>query len=147
MSDVQQPETPSTMALTTQIVAAYVAGNQLPMTELPSLIRNVYSTLTAQAGSDVASSEPPRKPAVSVKASLGDDFIICLEDGVKLKMLKRYLRSKYGMSPEGYRAKWNLPPTYPMVAPAYARKRSEFAKSIGLGRVPAGAKRPRKPKK
>jgi predicted transcriptional regulator len=81
-----------------------------------------------------------------VKKSIGDDFIICLEDGKRLKMLKRYLRSNYGLSPEEYRAKWGLPPDYPMVAPAYARQRSDFAKKIGLGRVPASAGRGRRKK-
>ncbi len=117
------------------IVAAYVAQNALPAAGIPDLIRSVYETLGAlgQAPAPVRSTEK-QKPAVPVSKSVHDDYIVCLEDGKRLKMLKRYLRSRYDMSPEEYRRKWGLPPDYPMVAPAYAARRSDFAKQIGLGR-------------
>ena len=129
MSDVKPENGKSTdhlLQLATGIVSSYVSHNQVPMTEVPVILKNVHSALSglmSGVGVDAANSA---KPAVSVKKSIGDDFIICLEDGKKLKMLKRYLRSNYNMSPEEYRAKWSLPPDYPMVAPAYARQRSEF---------------------
>ncbi len=122
------------LRLATDIVAAYVSHNQVPAAEVPNMIRSVHGALgTLREG---ATEEPavPQKPAVAVKKSVTDDYIICLEDGKKLKMLKRYLRSNYDMSPEEYRAKWGLPADYPMVAPNYAAQRSEFAKKIGLGR-------------
>ena len=120
--------------LTVNLVCSYVSRNQVPMSELPSLIAMFHSALTGAAAGHAVEAE--RKPAVTVKKSIGDDYIICLEDGKKLTMLKRYLRSQYNMSPEEYRKKWDLPHDYPMVAPAYARLRSQFAKKIGLGRVP-----------
>lgn len=120
--------------LTANLVASYVSRNQVPMSEVPSLIATFHNALTAAASGSMP--EPDRKPAVPVKKSVADDYIICLEDGKKLRMLKRYLRSQYNMSPEEYRKKWDLPHDYPMVAPAYARLRSAFAKKIGLGRVP-----------
>jgi predicted transcriptional regulator len=119
-----------------RIVDAYIRGNQIPSTEVPGLIHNVHSVLSDLASGRPATETP--KPPVSIKKSIGDDFIICLEDGKKLTMLKRYLRAQYDMSPEDYRKKWDLPPDYPMVAPAYARLRSTFAKKIGLGRIPTG---------
>jgi predicted transcriptional regulator len=117
------------------IVAAYVAQNSLPATGIPDLIRSVYDAF----GGLCQAPAPPRptekqKPAVPISKSVHEDFIVCLEDGKRLKMLKRYLRSRYDMSPEEYRRKWSLPPDYPMVAPAYAARRSDFAKQIGLGR-------------
>jgi predicted transcriptional regulator len=120
--------------LTANLVCSYVSRNQVPMSELGGLISTFHAALTSAAAGHVAEAE--RKPAVTVKKSIGDDYIICLEDGKKLTMLKRYLRSQYNMSPEEYRKKWDLPHDYPMVAPAYARLRSAFAKKIGLGRVP-----------
>jgi predicted transcriptional regulator len=120
--------------LTVNLVSSYVSRNQVPMGELAGLITMCHEALTGAAAGQTG--EPDRKPAVTVKKSIGDDFIICLEDGKKLTMLKRYLRSQYNMSPEEYRKKWDLPHDYPMVAPAYARLRSAFAKRIGLGRVP-----------
>jgi predicted transcriptional regulator len=120
--------------LTVNLVCSYVSRNQVPMSELSGLIATFYGALTGAASGHVIEGE--RKPAVTVKKSIGDDYIICLEDGKKLTMLKRYLRSQYNMSPEEYRKKWDLPHDYPMVAPAYARLRSAFAKKIGLGRVP-----------
>jgi predicted transcriptional regulator len=132
--------------LATGIVSSYVSHNQVPMTEVPVILKNVHSALAGLMSGTGIDAANAAKPAVSVKKSIGDDFIICLEDGKRLKMLKRYLRSNYSMSPEEYRAKWGLPPDYPMVAPAYARQRSDFAKKIGLGRVPASAGRGRRKK-
>ena len=124
--------------LTADIVAAYVGNHVVPVSELPSLIADVHAALnnTTQPAAAVEApvvAEKP-KPPVPVKKSIQHDYIICLEDGKKLKMLKRYLRSRYDMSPEDYRRRWGLPPDYPMVAPAYAARRSDFAKQIGLGR-------------
>lgn len=132
--------TDSLVDLTVNLVSSYVSRNQVPMSELPSIIATVHSALAHTAGRGGASADSERKPAVPVKKSVGDDFIICLEDGKKLTMLKRYLRSQYNMSPEDYRKKWDLPHDYPMVAPAYARLRSAFAKKIGLGRVPVASR-------
>jgi predicted transcriptional regulator len=134
------------LQLATGIVSSYVSHNQVPMSEVPTIIKSVHSVLAGLVSGTVSDTGSSAKPAVPVKKSVGDDFIICLEDGKKLKMLKRYLRSNYNMSPEEYRAKWGLPADYPMVAPAYARQRSEFAKKIGLGRVPASAGRGRRKK-
>lgn len=115
------------------IVSAYVSNNAVQSGELPDLIRDVHETLTTLGnGHDRG---PAKKPAVSIKNSITDDFLICLEDGKKFKSLKRHLRSKYGLSPEEYREKWGLPYDYPMVAPSYARKRSALAKEMGLGKV------------
>lgn len=121
--------------ITGDIVAAYVTKNSISAADLPDLIRNIYATF-----STLGQAEPPaaavtvQKPAVSASKSITEDYIICLEDGKKLKMLKRYLRTQYGLTPEEYRRKWKLPADYPMVAPAYAERRSNFAKEIGLGR-------------
>ena len=117
------------------IVAAYVAQNTLPLSGIPDLIRSVYDALSTLGQAPVLPRlTEKQKPAVPVSKSVHEDFIVCLEDGKRLKMLKRYLRSRYDMSPEEYRRKWSLPPDYPMVAPAYAARRSDFAKQIGLGR-------------
>lgn len=125
-----------------QIVAAYLGRQVVTAADLQTVIRDTHATITSLAAGNAAPKASATEPAVSIKKSIGDDFIICLEDGKKLKMLKRYLRTKYDMTPEQYRAKWHLPSNYPMVAPAYARQRSEFAKSIGLGRsAPAKKKR------
>lgn len=134
------------LQLATGIVSSYVSHNQVPMSEVPTIIKSVHSVLAGLVSGTVSDAGSSAKPAVPIKKSVGDDFIICLEDGKKLKMLKRYLRSNYNLSPEEYRAKWGLPADYPMVAPAYARQRSEFAKKIGLGRVPASAGRGRRKK-
>jgi len=120
------------LKLVTEIVTAYVSKNPVSADELPQIIRNVHATLGG-----LGSAEPralPRAPAVSIKKSVQDEYIVCLEDGKKLKMLKRYLRARYKMTPDEYRARWNLPSDYPMVAPNYAQKRSDFAKKIGLGK-------------
>ena len=119
------------LELTTEIVAAYVSNNPVQSSELSNLIRNVHETLRSLSGTPVESIDA--KPAVSVKKSVTDDFLICLEDGKKFKSLKRHLRAKYDMTPEEYREKWGLPYDYPMVAPSYARKRSKLAKDMGLG--------------
>ena len=132
------------ITLTSDIVAAHVANNEVSVTDVPSLITTVYSAL-AGLGDPVTSQEEPPKPAVSVRASVKPDYIVCLEDGKKLKMLKRHLMTHYNLTPEEYRARWNLPADYPMVAPNYAATRRELAKKIGLGRKP-GQKRGRKPR-
>ncbi len=117
------------------IVASYVAQNTVAPAAIPELIRSVYDALSNLGQAPVAARPTEKqKPAVPISKSVQDDYIVCLEDGKRLKMLKRYLRSRYDMSPEEYRRKWSLPPDYPMVAPAYAARRSDFAKQIGLGR-------------
>jgi predicted transcriptional regulator len=121
--------------LAADIVSAYVSNNPVPANELASLIQEVHSALLRVTSGAVAaptSSEAP-KPAIAVKKSLNSDYIICLEDGKKFKSLKRHLRTQYNMSPEEYREKWGLPPDYPMVAPNYAKARSNLAKQMGLG--------------
>jgi predicted transcriptional regulator len=121
------------VAYATGIVSAYVRNNTLQTNELPDLIRSVHAALMDLSRPPCEVPEPP-KPAVPVKKSIYKDYLICLEDGLKFKSLKRHLRSKYGMSPEEYRAKWGLPADYPMVAPGYSEKRSKLAKKMGLGR-------------
>lgn len=122
------------MRMTTDIVAAFVANNKLSPDELTDLIRSVYRTLATLSGGAIERPAERPKPAAPINKSVQHDFIICLEDGKKLKMLKRYLRSTYNMTPDEYRKRWGLPADYPMVAPAYAARRSEFAKKIGLGK-------------
>ncbi len=122
-----------TMDMTVEIVSAFVGNNTLPAAELAALIHNVHQALNSIANGEETKVEAPKEPAVSVKKSISNDYIICLEDGRKYKSLKRHLRTKYGMSPEEYRAKWNLPKDYPMVAPNYAKARSDLAKQMGLG--------------
>ena len=122
------------LRLSADIVAAYVAQNSLAASDVPDIIRSVHETLRSLDNPQAAQSLEKQKPAVPISRSVQDDHIVCLEDGKKLKMLKRYLRTRYDLSPEDYRRKWNLPPDYPMVAPAYAARRSDFAKQIGLGR-------------
>ncbi|WAJ30551.1 MucR family transcriptional regulator [Antarcticirhabdus aurantiaca] len=121
------------MELTAEVVAAYVANNSLPVSDLPGLISEVYGALgRSNAVQQAAPAEKP-KPAVPVKKSVHDDFIVCLEDGKKFKSLKRHLMTHYNLSPEEYREKWDLPADYPMVAPNYAAARSRLAKQMGLG--------------
>lgn len=135
------PRAEDLLKLASDIVSAYVSNNPIPAADLPNMIRSVHATLGGLASEGGSEGIPGgHKPAVPVKKSITPDYIICLEDGKKLKMLKRYLRSNYGLTPEDYRAKWGLPADYPMVAPNYAAKRSEFAKKIGLGRHAAPAK-------
>lgn len=120
------------LRMTAEVVSAYVGNNMLPPTDIPDLIKAVHNALR---GLDTPGDRAEAlKPAVPVRRSVTPDYIVCLEDGKKLKMLKRHLRTTYNMTPEEYRAKWNLPPDYPMVAPNYAAQRSQFAKKIGLGR-------------
>jgi predicted transcriptional regulator len=115
------------------IVSAYAANNTVPVSELTKLIADVHGALTRASTGAVEVKEEPLKPAVPVKKSISPDFLICLEDGKQFKSLKRHLRTKYNMTPDDYRAKWNLPSDYPMVAPNYAASRSQLAKSMGLG--------------
>ncbi|WP_454884295.1 MucR family transcriptional regulator [Sphingomonas oryzagri] len=123
------------IALTADIVSAHVSNNSVPAAEVAPLIQTVYAALEKATAPAVEEARP--EPVVPVRASVKHDYIVCLEDGKKLKMLKRYLRTNYAMSPEEYRTKWGLPRDYPMVAPAYAEQRKELAKKIGLGRKPA----------
>jgi predicted transcriptional regulator len=120
------------VTLTADIVAAHVSNNSVAVSDLPTLIQNVHGALSG-LGRAVAEPEVKQEPAVSIRASVKPDYIVCLEDGKKLKMLKRHLMTHYQMTPEQYRAKWNLPADYPMVAPNYAEQRRSLAKKIGLG--------------
>ena len=126
------------LALTSEIVSAHVGNNAVQNQDLPQLIESVFATLS---GLKAGPTEPQveQKPAVPIKKSVTDDYIICLEDGKKLKMLKRHLNTAYGMTPEEYRQKWGLPADYPMVAPNYSKTRKDLAKKIGLGRKPQQA--------
>ena len=118
------------LRMVVDVVAAYVSNNQMPTGQIPEVINTVFESLSAAAA---GGRTEPQKPAVPIRRSVTPDFIVCLEDGKKLKMLKRHLRTAFNLTPEEYRAKWNLLPDYPMVAPNYAKKRSELAKKIGLG--------------
>ncbi|WP_260928305.1 MucR family transcriptional regulator [Novosphingobium sp. 9] len=144
MDIIQNDMSETLITLTSDIVAAHVSNNSVSVDDLPSLISNVYGAL-AGLGTTVTVEEEKPEPAVSVRASVKPDYIVCLEDGKKLKMLKRHLMTHYNMTPEEYRVRWNLPADYPMVAPNYAEKRRELAKKIGLGRKP-NVRRGRKPK-
>lgn len=128
------------ITLTADIVAAHVSNNSVAVSDLPNLISNVHGALAALGGTP-APVEAKLEPAVSVRASIKPDYIICLEDGKKLKMLKRHLMTHYGMTPDDYRAKWGLPKDYPMVAPNYAEQRRSLAVKIGLGRKPGGRRK------
>lgn len=127
----ERSNTSDLLTLTTEIVAAHVANNTVAVSDLPQLIHEVYKSLSSVGSAPVAPERP--QPAVPVKKSVHPDYIICLEDGKKLKMLKRHLKTAYNMTPEEYRERWGLPTDYPMVAPNYARQRSSLAKQIGLG--------------
>lgn len=132
-NDTRAPE--DLLRLTADVVASYLTNNSLAPGGIGDLIRSVHRSFSGLQGAETApAAHEKQKPAIPISRSVQDDYIVCLEDGRKLKMLKRYLRSRYNMSPEEYRRKWGLPPDYPMVAPAYANRRSEFAKQIGLGR-------------
>ncbi|CAN5889794.1 MucR family transcriptional regulator [soil metagenome] len=122
------------LSLATGIVSAFVSRNSVSQNDLPDLIRSGHHALQSLGHTPPAALEERPKPAVPINKSIQHDFIVCLEDGKKLKMLKRYLRSRFDMSPDDYRRRWGLPPDYPMVAPAYAARRSDFAKQIGLGK-------------
>ena len=129
----EQLETSELLTLTSEIVASHVSNNTVPVSELPNLIAQVYGALQGLTGPV----EPPKeelRPAVPIKKSVTDDYIVCLEDGKKMKMLKRHLATAYNMTPEQYREKWGLSPDYPMVAPNYSLKRQKLAKENGLGR-------------
>ena len=138
MSENSSSDNSDMIAWTADIVASHVQNNSVAISDLPILIKTVHESLAGLGGETTA--EKPQ-PAVSVRRSVTPDYIICLEDGKQLKMLKRHLRTTYGMTPEEYRAKWGLPADYPMVAQNYAEKRRDLAKKIGLGRKP-GTKRP-----
>src|SRR5207253_325824 len=130
------------LALTADIVAAHVSNNSVAVNDLPNLIQNVHSALSGISGSSAAA-EPKPEPKVSIRASVKPDYVVCLEDGKRLKMLKRHLMTHYNMTPDQYRQKWGLSADYPMVAPNYAEQRRALAKSIGLGtkrRKPRGSK-------
>ncbi len=153
----ENEQSPELLEHTTRIVAAHVANNPIAAAELPSVIATVHQAIAA-LGPEEAASRP--EPAVSIKQSVKPEYIVCLDDGKKLKMLKRHLKTAYNMTPDDYRKRWGLPRDYPMVAPNYAKQRSELAKKIGLGRrtgtkvnaqrrtkKPSKAMRPTKPKK
>ena len=130
MSEQAKPS--DLLALTTNIVSAHVANNSVALTDLPRLIREVHETLVSVGAGAPREQERPT-PAIPIRRSVTPEFIICLEDGKKLKMLKRHLKTAYNMTPEEYRERWGLPADYPMVAPNYAKQRSKLAKEIGLG--------------
>src|SRR5215212_3674167 len=123
----------SYIELAADIVSAYVSNNSLPTSELPALLNAVHTALAATAKGQMQEPTPALVPAVPIKKSITPDFIVCLDDGKKFKSLKRHLRTTYDLTPEQYRAKWDLPRDYPMVAPNYAKARSELAKTMGLG--------------
>ena len=131
MADLQNSED-TLLTLTADIVAAHVSNNSVAVNDLPNLIQNVHAALTGISGSSGAP-EPKPEPKVSIRSSIKPDYIVCLEDGKKLKMLKRHLMTHYSMTPDQYRQKWGLAADYPMVAPNYAEQRRSLAKSIGLG--------------
>jgi len=129
----EQADKPELVEKTTRIVEAFVSHNQIEIKDLPALIGDVHAALDKIAQDAPAQDRPAQKPAVAINKSIMPDYIICLEDGKEFKSLKRHLRTHYSLSPEEYREKWNLPHDYPMVAPNYARARSELAKKMGLG--------------
>lgn len=136
MTDIDTDMQETLITLTVDIIAAHVSNNSVAAADIPQLIENVHASL-ASLRSPVAEPVAERPaPAVTVRASIKPDYIVCLEDGKKLKMLKRHLMTHYNMTPDEYRTRWNLPADYPMVAPNYAAKRRELAKKIGLGRKP-----------
>jgi predicted transcriptional regulator len=139
----EQLPTGDILRMTADVVAAYVRNNSLATNDLPGVIDMVHGSLT-DISRDDGTTEVPLQPAVPIRRSVTPDYIVCLEDGKKLKMLKRHLRTSYNLTPDEYRTKWQLGPDYPMVAPNYSKRRSEFAKQIGLGqksRRKRGAKR------
>jgi len=145
MQDLEVEMKETLITLTSDIVAAHVSNNDVSVDDVPGLITNVFTALSHLGEAPEPAQERP-EPAVSIRASVKPDYIVCLEDGKKLKMLKRYLRTNYDMTPEEYRARWNLPSDYPMVAPNYAEKRRDLAKKIGLGRKPGTGRGRRKAK-
>lgn len=145
MDAIETDTNETLITLTSDIVAAHVSNNSVAVEELPVLISNVYGALAALGQPAAVPAAAPPKPAVSVRSSVKANRITCLDCGMELKMLKRHLTTHHGMTPDDYRARWNLPADYPLVAPDYAETRRTLAKKIGLGRKP-GEKRPRKPK-
>lgn len=135
-------DTDTLVALTADIVAAHVSNNSVSIADIATLIGSVHASLSGLGEAPAPEPQPEQKPAVSVRASIKPDYLVCLEDGKQVKMLKSYLRTNFNMTPEEYRAKWNLPKDYPMVAPNYAARRRELAVQIGLGKNGRG--RPRK---
>jgi predicted transcriptional regulator len=131
-STIEAEDTNVFLQLTAEVVSSHVSNNKVPLEDLPALIREVYSTLSTVEAPVDKMARP--EPAVAIKKSVQPDYVVCLEDGRKLKMLKRHLMNAYQMTPDQYRARWNLPSDYPMVAPNYAKQRSKLAKKIGLGR-------------
>ena len=138
-------DTETLMVLTADIVAAHVSNNSVPIANIAQLIGSVHASLSGLGNPAENDAEPKseQKPAVSIRASIKPDYLVCLEDGKQLTMLKRYLKVKFGMTPDDYRAKWNLPNDYPMVSPNYAERRRVLAKEIGLGTTGRGG-RPKK---
>jgi len=128
------------ITLTADIVAAHVSNNSVAVSDVSALISNVHAALSGISEPAIVA-EAALEPAVPIRNSIKRDFIVCLDDGKKLKMLKRHLMTHYGMTPDDYRAKWGLPADYPMVAPAYAEQRRELAKAIGLGRAPGSGRK------
>ena len=135
----EKPNLSEFLELTTEIVSAHAGNNTVAVSDLPQLIQDVYKTLVALGTAPSAPERP--QPAVPIKKSVFPDYVVCLEDGKKLKMLKRHLKTAYNMTPEEYRERWGLAPDYPMVAPSYAQHRSELAKKIGLGTKPRKRRR------
>lgn len=131
------------LRMTADVVAAYVGNNTLPVSQVSDVIKSVYGSLSALTGEGGSAHGEGLKPAVPIRKSIAPDYVVCLEDGKRLKMLKRHLRTAYNLTPDEYRAKWGLPPDYPMVAPNYAAQRSAFAKKIGLGRKPGRRRKSR----
>ncbi len=140
--EIDQDLPKDVLRMAADILAAYVSANAIPAAQLPELLRGVIDALASLETGTTTPVAEPLQPPVPIRKSVTPDYIICLEDGRKLKMLKRHLRTSYNMTPAEYRAKWGLPAEYPMVAPNYAARRSEFAKQIGLGR--AAAERPKR---
>ena len=126
-------DTDTLVALTADIVAAHVSNNSVSIFDIATLIGSVHASLSGLGEAPAPEPQPQQKPAVSVRASIKPDYLVCLEDGKKLKMLKRHLKTAYNLSPEQYRERWSLPPDYPMVAPNYAKQRSQLARDLGLG--------------
>ena len=140
MSDDKDTSSADLLRMTAEVAAAYVSNNTLPAADLTEVIKTIYASLLSLDRPEGAGTTS-QKPMVPIKKSVTPEYIVCLEDGKKLKMLKRHLRTAYRMTPEEYRVKWGLPPDYPMVAPNYAQQRSVFAKRIGLGRKPGSKKK------
>jgi predicted transcriptional regulator len=143
-SAVEKTPRSEILRMAVDVVSAYLGHNSLSSSQIPEIIQTVFSSLLQLDGRSAGSIGDASRPAVPVKKSVTPEYLICLEDGKKMKMLKRHLRTAFNMTPDEYRAKWNLPADYPMVAPNYAEQRSAFAKKIGLGRKPEGERRGRR---